>query len=201
MSIGLAIRATGMNQFPDLLKVADQVLYSAKNSGRNVVRTADDPAPSAQWCELARPGAESAPVKTAPLESAVQPPIDMQMILQRCCGDAEFAKAVTDRFQGRNGPEQIDLIQKGLTDLNGKNGLPRAAHSLKSMTAYVAADTASDLARQIEKLGTDKQFAEIEPLLASLRKGNPDNRSMDGRKNSPSIAAQSEQKLPKQPSA
>jgi two-component system sensor histidine kinase BarA len=47
--------------------------------------------------------------------------------------------------------------------------LARAAHSMKSMAAYVSADLASDLARQIEALARAGKLIDADPLIRRLR--------------------------------
>ena len=88
VSIGIAIRAAGMTQYPDLLKIADQVMYAAKHCGRNVVRTCEDPAPAELWCDLPPAGAAKPSWDATPM----RPPIDLQVVLKRCGGDAEFGE-------------------------------------------------------------------------------------------------------------
>jgi putative two-component system response regulator len=174
ISIGLASRSTEMQQFPDLLKAADQALYAAKHGGRNRVCIADQtqeqpqvsnptssPAPSS--AAASGPAASSAAV---PVASAA--PIDLSAVLKRCGGDPKFANAVTERFRSQAGNEVTRIEQA----LNAGDAalLTRAAHSLKSMTAYMGADQTSALARQIEELGRENQLAKASPLLDSLRK-------------------------------
>jgi HPt (histidine-containing phosphotransfer) domain-containing protein len=161
VSIGLAGRAAEMEHTPDLLKVADRVMYDAKNCGRNVVRTSEDPPPSELWCELPQSG------KTASSAAPAVPPVDLQVVLKRCGGDAKFAAAVTEKFRSQAGG-QVDKIQEALSQTNG-DALARAAHSLKSMAAYMSADTAADLARRIENMSRVNQLCEIEPLLSRLK--------------------------------
>jgi putative two-component system response regulator len=175
ISVGLADRGREMSQFPDLLKAADQALYAAKRAGRNLVCVADEvnssasasstPVPSA----AAQPAGQTPPLPTeAPMQLQPKaPPIDTAALLKRCGGDLKFAAAVTARFQTQAGPE-VDKIAKNLEKQDAE-AVHRTAHSLKSMTAYMGADTASGLARQIEELGHAKKLAEIEPLLTQLR--------------------------------
>jgi putative two-component system response regulator len=162
VSIGVAIRAVGQTQYPDLLKIADQVMYAAKHLGRNIVRTSDDPPPKDLWCELPKANEAKLAAETPP----ARPPVDLKVVLKRCGGDTEFANAVAERFHAQ-AAGQVDRIRQALTQANGE-ALSRAAHSLKSMAAYMAADMASDLARQIEDLGRRDEFSAVEPLLARL---------------------------------
>jgi diguanylate cyclase (GGDEF)-like protein len=163
ISIGVAIRAAGMAQYPDLLKVADEVMYAAKHLGRNIVRTSEDPAPKELWCELRQTQAP----KSGLDGQRDRPPVDLKAVLNRCGGDTEFANAVAERFHAQ-AAGQVDQILRALAQGNGEV-LSRAAHSLKSMAAYMAADAASDLARQIEDLGGRGELAAVEPLVAKLR--------------------------------
>jgi two-component system sensor histidine kinase/response regulator len=137
-------------------------LYAAKHLGRNIVRTSEDPAPKEAWCELPPAEKKKNPPDTAP----ARPPVDLKAVLKRCGGDPEFANAVTERFHAQ-AAGQVDRIKEALAQANG-DALSRAAHSLKSMAAYVAADTASDLARRIEDLARGNDFAAIGAILAQL---------------------------------
>jgi len=162
VSVGVTMRAAGQTQFPDLLKAADQMLYAAKHRGRNIVHTSEDPAPQQLWRELP----QAIEAKSGSDAATARPPVDLKVVLKRCGGDPEFVNAVTERFHAQ-AEGQVDLIQQALAQLNGE-ALSRAAHSLKSMAAFMAADVASDLARQIEDLGSHNEFAAVRPLVAQL---------------------------------
>jgi putative two-component system response regulator len=163
ISIGLASRVSGMPQCPDLMKAADQALYAAKRGGRNAVRTVEQFKEQTDMETSQRDATEKAKV-TAEL---FRPPVDLTAVLKRCGGDAKFAAAVTDRFCAQAGNEVV-RIEQALA-LGDVDGLRRAAHSLKSMTAYMAADSASELAMEIEDLGRAGQLAAVPPLLLRLR--------------------------------
>jgi putative two-component system response regulator len=156
ISVGIAARMPGLEQFTDLLRVADQALYAAKHAGRNVVRTSGQLENSVN-SELKDPDE---------LATTARPPVDLEAVLKRCGGDVKFAAAVTERFQSQAGRE-VQRIQTSLTESNADN-LRRAAHSLKSMAAYMAADIATDLAKQIEDLSALNQLANVPPLVELL---------------------------------
>jgi putative two-component system response regulator len=162
VSIGLASRTREMTQFTDLLKSADLALYSAKHGGRNNVRLAEkmDAAPPKEQAPAPAPPAVATPV-------ARRQPIDMEAVTKRYGGDLGFAAAIGKRFQTQAGGEVskiVEALARGDAD-----SVRRLAHSLKSMAAYVAADLACDLSRQIENLCTENRFAEVPPLVHQLR--------------------------------
>jgi putative two-component system response regulator len=149
ISIGLAARAPRVAQFTNLLKLADQALYAAKNAGRNLVRTMDDIP-------------EELPMNTP--DSA---PVDFSAVLKRCGGDSKFATAVADRFRAHAGPE-IERLTSALA-AGDADTVRRAAHTLKSMAAYMGADAVSELAKDIEHIAAEKRLAEIPPLAVRLQ--------------------------------
>jgi putative two-component system response regulator len=157
VSVGVATRAADTTQSTDLLKLADQALYAAKRSGRNVMRTSQQAADQAK----ADPLAPKLP------EPSLMTPVDLQAVLKRCGGDAKFAAAVTERFRTQAGAE-VSRIDQALAVGNGE-GVGRAAHSLKSMAAYMGADAATEFCRQIENLGRDNKLAEVAAPLEQLR--------------------------------
>jgi putative two-component system response regulator len=163
ISVGVATRTIAMAQMPDLLKAADQALYAAKNAGRHIVCVAETMEAKTIMNE---PQDKSSPVSPQ-VQSSARPPIDPAAVLKRCGGDAKFAAAVTKRFQTQAGAE-VGKIEQALAGGDAET-LSRAAHSLKSMAAYMAADGAADLAKQIEDHGRANRLAEVLPLLTSLR--------------------------------
>jgi putative two-component system response regulator len=160
ISIGIAARMPQLEQFTDLLRTADQALYAAKRSGRNVVRSAEQ---SDEKNLIATPAATDLPIS---LKSSVSPPVDLDAVLKRCGGDAQFAAAITERFRSQAGHE-VQRIQQEL-EQNSTDNAGRAAHSLKSMAAYMAADRVADLAKQIEELCSLDQLADVPPLVVLL---------------------------------
>jgi diguanylate cyclase (GGDEF)-like protein len=156
ISIGIATRVPGLKQFTDLLRVADQALYAAKHAGRNVVRTSQ---------EMEGKATEARNVRelSAP---ALRPPIEPDAVLKRCGGDLAFASAVTERFRSQAGDE-VKRIETALA-VGQMEDVRRAAHSLKSMAAYMAADIVTDLARQIEDLAAKNEVSTIPVLVKDL---------------------------------
>ncbi len=163
ISIGIATRTSDMVQLPDLLKAADQALYAAKTSGRQSVCVANvrTDKSSAQ----APDSSANAPIEVCSTQTRA--PVDPAALLKRCGGDPKFAAAVTERFRVQ-ALKEVDKIGETLA-LHDAEGVSRTAHSLKSMAAYMAADRAVELARQIESLGRANDLVVIEPLLTSLR--------------------------------
>ncbi|HWE01402.1 MAG TPA: response regulator [Tepidisphaeraceae bacterium] len=166
VSIGLAARDRGLAQFTDLLKAADLTLYAAKRAGRNVVHVHnpfETPVPPAMLNESpAGTGAAGSSASSPP-----PAPIDFAVVLKTCGGDANFAGAVMERFKSQAGVE-VGRIDQGVAT-GDADAIRRAAHTLKSMAAYVSATAASQLADRIESLAREKTLAEVPALLVTLR--------------------------------
>ena len=158
VSIGIAGRTSRMTQFTDLLHDADQAMYAAKHAGRNVVRTAEHMEGKETMANNTNTAARAAEIPPAP--------VDLAVVLKRCSGDATFAAGVTKRFQSQAGGE-VEKLAKALAAAN-VDVVCRSAHNLKSMSAYMGAETATDLARQIEDLGRDNRLADVAPVLERL---------------------------------
>ncbi len=159
ISAGVATRIPSLPQFPDLLKVADQALYAAKNSGRNKICTGEQPANSA-----------NGNIGSTTMDNATTPssaPLNMQSVLKRCGSDAKFAAALVDRFRNQAGGE-VARLEAAITAGNAAD-IQRIAHSLKSMAAYVGADAPSELSRRIEELAQRNCLGEIPAVFAQLR--------------------------------
>ena len=169
ISIGMAGRIPGMQQIPDLLNAADQALYAAKRAGRNLVQLPPEAETGAIPADQpALPAPATLPVKSTTPPTASEPaPLNMQAVLKRCGGDPKFAAAVTDRFRAQ-ALNEVVKIETALTR-NDAPELQRIAHSLKSMAAYMAAETAAEFARTIEDLARAGQLAEARPTIALLR--------------------------------
>jgi putative two-component system response regulator len=159
VSAGVVTRVPELLEFTDLLKAADQALYAAKHAGRNTLRTTED----------LRVKSGNTQIGAALGNSQGQPPapIDLAAVLMRCGGDRQFAIAVTQRFRTQAAGE-VEKIANALGQKDAAT-IGRVAHGLKSMAAYVAANSASELAKQIEDLGRAGNLSELEPLLAKLR--------------------------------
>jgi putative two-component system response regulator len=165
VSIGLATRTREMTQPAHLLKAVDEAVYAAKRAGRHVVCVAEQPK-VAEAIEQAGGDPAPAPAAEAPADTS-RAPIDMNAVLKRCGGDPAFAAAVTARFQNQAGGE-VAKIEQALT-AGDFDTLGRAAHTLKSMAAYMSADSASSIAGAIEDLVRTNRVAEAAPLVVRLR--------------------------------
>jgi len=162
ISVGLAMRTREMTGLNDLLKVADEALYAAKGAGRNLVRLAGGEEPI-------RPGPQgqrNAPAQAVQVDSSGGFEMDGAAVLKRCGGDPQFAAAVMERFRATAGGEVLKIEQA--VGSGDATALQRTAHALKSMAAYVSADSASKLARQLEELGRSNEMAQVGPVLSQL---------------------------------
>jgi diguanylate cyclase (GGDEF)-like protein len=179
VSIGLAGKTATIATTSDLLKAADLALYAAKTGGRNTIRIAEsieqpaNPPPSlapspAPSPAPGQPSPDGAPLTPpAPAAEAVKGPVDLAAVLKRCGGDAQFTAMVIERFKTQ-AAQEVCWIDSALAGGDVER-LHRAAHNLKSMAAYVSAETVSELARQIEELGRGNDLARIAPVLERLR--------------------------------
>jgi putative two-component system response regulator len=161
ISIGIATRLPTMEQVNDLLKASDAQLYIAKNAGRNNVQLPAD----LSAAEIPPTSPVVTPVSA--LNTTPVPPIDMPSIVKRCGGDPKFAASVVDRFRAQSVGEVAKIEQ--LHAAGDAQALTRAAHSMKSMAAYVSADAVSSLAQKIEALSRDGKLIEASPLVTQLR--------------------------------
>jgi HPt (histidine-containing phosphotransfer) domain-containing protein len=96
-----------------------------------------------------------------------RPAVDFAAVLKLCGNDPTFAGAVMERFKTNAGIE-VTKIDQGMAAADA-DVVRRAAHTLKSMAAYVSAGAAAGLANRIESLARENALADVPPLLASLR--------------------------------
>ena len=157
VSIGVAAAAPGMYHFPDLLRIADKALFAAKDAGRNRVQLAIPVGPAAT---------ESVTLKIA---SEPHPPSpDYDVIVRRCGGDPQFAASVIDQFR-EQAPIELKRLDNAI-DAGDTEPFRIAAHSLRSMTAYVSAEYAAELSRELEDLARADRLADAASLLDQLHK-------------------------------
>ena len=105
-------------------------------------------------------------LQTAPSPTQT-PPINLDAVLNRCGGDQKFAAAVTRKFVTQAPPEVAKIEQFLLA--GDVDSMRRSAHSLKSMAAFMACDSVTNLAKQIEDLGHANRLSDVTPLLPELK--------------------------------
>lgn len=155
ISVGIATRMPGTGQFTDLMKFADEALYVAKASGRNTIRIAEQ---TRERPDMIIPSNDVPSAK---------PPVDLDAVLQRCGGDAKFAQAVIARFRDQAGCE-VERIDQGLKS-GALDIVRRAAHTLKSMAAYMGSDAIVSIAKRTEELSGQGMSGELWALHGQLR--------------------------------
>jgi putative two-component system response regulator len=156
ISIGVATRSEATPQFPDLLREADKALYFAKQAGRNRVCQAGEAAPTAVVV----------PLQQASDEPPIEVSLNWDRVLERAAGNTAFATSILQRYADL-APVELAKIDQSFTKSDFE-ALRRQIHSFKSMTAYISADTASSLCKQIEELLREGRTTEIAPLMPRL---------------------------------
>jgi two-component system sensor histidine kinase/response regulator len=108
-----------------------------------------------------------APASIDPKPAAQEKPMDLDALLVRCMGDAEFRGKLLAKF-----PDQVTgCLQKINEALAAKDatGLARAAHGLKGTAANLSAPAVQRVAAEIESLGKAGSLSEAERLIEGLR--------------------------------
>ena len=94
-------------------------------------------------------------------------PFDLEALLVRCMGDAEFRTKLLSKF-----PQQalmnLQQIAQSLASGDAKQ-VSRAAHGLKGTAANLSAPAVQRLAADIEKLGASGSLENAERLLTQLK--------------------------------
>jgi CheY-like chemotaxis protein len=81
--------------------------------------------------------------------------------------DRELLAELVDAFQVES-PQRMQAIEVAIAARDGEE-LQRQAHSLKSAVQFFGVDHATDLARRLEDIGREHNFAAAPQLLAALR--------------------------------
>jgi putative two-component system response regulator len=153
ISVGVATITDEMTDFADLLKHADRALYAAKAGGRNVVVSFESLS-------------QGPAMNSEPDRPAQAPPVDVNLILRRCSGDAQFASAVTLRFRRHAGAEVDKLVAAFAA--NDVPAAQRTAHGLKSMLAYMGVEGAAEMAKNVEGLCREGRADAARELIGPL---------------------------------
>ncbi len=110
---------------------------------------------------------ERFPTSASEIPDTAGLPINLSLLLERCGGDPRFAAAVVEKFRTQARLE-VDRMQTALTD-GDVDALRRAAHGLKSMAAYLSADAAAKLSKQIEDSASEQRLDDLASSVADLR--------------------------------
>jgi CheY-like chemotaxis protein/HPt (histidine-containing phosphotransfer) domain-containing protein len=103
---------------------------------------------------------------TCPAQAS-ENPMDLDALLIRCMGDAEFRARLLAKF-----PEQVtSCLQKITEALSSQDaiGLAQAAHGLKGTAANLSAPSVQRVAAEIEALGKAGSLSEAERVVEALR--------------------------------
>jgi HPt (histidine-containing phosphotransfer) domain-containing protein len=114
---------------------------------------------------LGRGSGQEKPVTCA--APAPEVPMDLDALLVRCMGDAEFRSRLLAKF-----PEQVNGCLQKINDAltaQDASGLARAAHGLKGTAANLSAPAVQRAAAEIEAVGKAGSFSEAERLVETLR--------------------------------
>ena len=97
----------------------------------------------------------------------VDPPMDLDALLERCMGDDQFRDRLLQKFaeQAQVSVEKIDAALAG----GDAQQLARAAHGLKGTAANLSAPYVRQIAAEIEALGNQQMLESAEKLVDSLR--------------------------------
>jgi len=97
-----------------------------------------------------------------------QPPIDVEPLLERCMGRADFAQSVLEMFR----TESVKMLEELVRGLKEKNYelTTRSAHTLRGMAATVAAKQLSSLAAEAETRATTGDWDAVERQISALRR-------------------------------
>jgi HPt (histidine-containing phosphotransfer) domain-containing protein len=92
--------------------------------------------------------------------------VEMAALIEAFNNDEAFLKDIADIFLS-DYPPMLETLGKAIADEDGVL-LSRTAHSLKGMARNFQVDAASDVARQLELLAEQEQFAAARPLCRKL---------------------------------
>jgi signal transduction histidine kinase/CheY-like chemotaxis protein/HPt (histidine-containing phosphotransfer) domain-containing protein len=107
----------------------------------------------------------AAPAAIAP-DAVVDPPIDLNMLEQRCMGNRKLAAKALKMFESSLGKE-IESLLNGVTH-NDAQAVAAAAHKIKGSAANVSAERVRAVAAELETLGRTDALARATESLAVL---------------------------------
>jgi HPt (histidine-containing phosphotransfer) domain-containing protein len=103
------------------------------------------------------------PKASAKTSSPVSDPVNWRLALEAVGGNEQLLRSMV-----KAGLDEIPSLLgalRGAVSGNDAAGVGRAAHTLKTCLRYLAADSAADLAHQIEILGRDGRVSDASDLL------------------------------------
>ena len=96
----------------------------------------------------------------------VTEPIDMKEIMEILDGDKELLIECFDELLNSM-PQTLAEIQSAIEQGNASN-LDESAHKLKGSLKYIAAETAADVAYQLETLGKEENLSQADNIFPTL---------------------------------
>jgi len=95
-----------------------------------------------------------------------QKPIDVDKVLERFDGDAEFLREIVAEFLGML-PEQLGNLQAGIENGDATT-VEHAAHTIKGAAANIGAEKVRDTALQLEEIGRAGKLSTIDTVIRQL---------------------------------
>jgi CheY-like chemotaxis protein len=92
--------------------------------------------------------------------------VDRQSLLKAFDHDWSLFKELVDIFTN-DAPKMVESLRQAADDQNAET-LSRTAHSLKGMLRNFKAESAADVALELEKLGKANELQGVEPLIEKL---------------------------------
>ncbi|MAE63923.1 MAG: hypothetical protein CMJ18_06585 [Phycisphaeraceae bacterium] len=113
---------------------------------------------------------DTAPAADAPVESVARGddvPIDIDDVLKRCMGSADFLEKMLEKFRQR-ADEDLDELEQAIAEANPKQAA-HVAHRFKGAAANISAERLRETALQLEQMGRDDDLEQANAALESIR--------------------------------